>query len=220
MLKDTIYTIPISDVFEPKCGCPICLMRDMLEKRCVDYVMGAAMMEPDIRIETNKLGFCTEHFSMLSTQKNRLSLALMLETHLDEIMKKHMPPNVKKGSETPTSTCYICKEISAAMGKMIDTILKLYFADASFKRLFEEQDFLCYPHYELLCKAANSKLNKKQEVIFSKDITDLTIKYVQALRKDVHSFSTMFDYRNTNAAENNDDIKFALERAVSFLTAR
>ena len=27
-MRDSIYTIPISEVFEPKCGCPICRMRD------------------------------------------------------------------------------------------------------------------------------------------------------------------------------------------------
>lgn len=220
MLKDTIYTIPISDVFDPKCGCPICRMRDMLELRCIEYVMGAAMMEPDIRIETNKYGFCRKHFSMLSLQKNRLSLALMLETHLDEIKKKHMPPSVKKGAESVTETCYVCKEISSAMEKMLDTALKLYFADPTFKKLFGEQEFFCYPHYELLIKKAAEKLNKKQAAVFSEEITQITQSYIEKLRDNVHAFSTMFDYRNTNAAENNEDIKLSLEKTVSFLTAR
>lgn len=220
MLKDTIYTIPISDVFDPKCGCPICTMRDMLENRCIEYVMGAAMMEPDIRLETNKYGFCTEHFSMLSLQKNRLSLALMLETHLDEIGKKHMPPSLKKGVDSLTQTCYVCREISSAMEKMLDTALKLYFADPTFKKLFCEQEYFCYPHYELLIKKSTEKLNKKQAAIFNEEITKITQGYLQRLRKNVHDFSTMFDYRNTNTAENNEEIKLSLEKTISFLTAR
>ena len=220
MLKDTIYTIPISDVFEPRCGCPICLMRDMLENRSVEYVMGAAMMAPDIRIETNKYGFCTEHFGMLALQKNRLSLALMLETHLEELNQKHLPLNIKKGVETPANTCYICNEISASMGKMIETILALYFGDSSFHTLFNEQEFICYQHYELLMKKANAKLNKKQSAIFCADVTEITRKYLLSLKEDVHGFSTMFDYRNANIAEKNDNIKFSLERAISFLTGR
>ncbi len=220
MLKDTIYTIPISDVFEPRCGCPICLMRDMLENRNVEYVMGAAMMEPDIRVQTNKYGFCTEHFSMIVVQKNRLSLALMLETHLDELNKKHFPLNVKKGEATPANTCYVCNEISASMDKMLETILTLYFADSSFKKLVNEQEFFCYQHYELLVKKASVKLNKKQSAIFIKDITEITRKYLLSLRDDVHSFSKMFDYRNANIAEKSDDVKFSLERAISFLTGR
>ena len=36
--------IPISEVFEPRDGCPICRMRDMLEDRMATYITGAAMM--------------------------------------------------------------------------------------------------------------------------------------------------------------------------------
>lgn len=38
-MRDNIYTIPVSEVFEPKCGCPICRLRDTLENRCVEYIM-------------------------------------------------------------------------------------------------------------------------------------------------------------------------------------
>ena len=64
-MRESILTIPISEIFEPKCGCPICRMREMLETRTVEYIMGAAMMEPDVRIETNRLGFCREHYEKM-----------------------------------------------------------------------------------------------------------------------------------------------------------
>ena len=60
-MRDDICTIPVSEVFEVNDGCPICRMRDMLEQRTVEYIMGAAMMEPDVRIETNRAGFCHVH---------------------------------------------------------------------------------------------------------------------------------------------------------------
>ena len=86
-MRESILTIPITDVFEPKCGCPICRIRDTLEQHTIEYIMGAAMMEPDVRIETNKAGFCKEHFEQMRACKNRLSLALMLQTHLQELQK-------------------------------------------------------------------------------------------------------------------------------------
>ena len=61
-MRDSIYTIPISEVFEPRKGCPICSIRNTLEQRCVEYIMGAAMMEPDVRIETNPLGILCRPF--------------------------------------------------------------------------------------------------------------------------------------------------------------
>ena len=64
-MREDICTIPISEVFEPKEGCPICRMRDTLENRVTEYITGAAMMEPDIREVTNVQGFCYPHFSMM-----------------------------------------------------------------------------------------------------------------------------------------------------------
>ena len=31
-MKETIVTIPINDLFAPKCGCPLCRMEEMLEE--------------------------------------------------------------------------------------------------------------------------------------------------------------------------------------------
>ena len=45
------------------------------------------MMEPDSREITNEKGFCKRHMGMLFDKKNRLSLALMLETHVKELEK-------------------------------------------------------------------------------------------------------------------------------------
>lgn len=61
-MKETICTIPINDIFMPKDGCPICRMEDMLEKQYVKFITGDAMMEPNIRIETNKKRFLSPPF--------------------------------------------------------------------------------------------------------------------------------------------------------------
>ena len=67
-MRESLLTIPISEIFEPKSGCPVCRMRDMLEGRTVEYIMGAAMMEPDVRIETNRAGFCHTHLMQMMTR--------------------------------------------------------------------------------------------------------------------------------------------------------
>ena len=59
-MRDDICTIPVSEGFEEKDGCPLCRMRAIAEKRVIDYIMGAAMMEPDVRLNTNELGFCRD----------------------------------------------------------------------------------------------------------------------------------------------------------------
>lgn len=82
-MKETIYTIPISEAFETSQGCPVCDLRSRQESRWLDYVTGGAMMEPDVREETNRLGFCRRHFGlMLELPNTRLPVALMISTRL------------------------------------------------------------------------------------------------------------------------------------------
>ena len=86
-MREDICTIPVSEVFEESDGCPICRMRDTVEERIISYILGDAMMEPDVRIETNRVGFCENHYDKMLNYRARLQLALVLQTHIDEIKK-------------------------------------------------------------------------------------------------------------------------------------
>ncbi len=229
-MQDSIYTIPISEVFEPKCGCPICAMRDTLEQRCVDYILGAAMMEPDVRIETNKTGFCREHFEMMMKKRNRLALALMLESHLAELDRKIMDgksignlfdknARAKKVSKV-TNSCYVCNKIDWAMERMIATVYRLYENERSFRQLFAEQEYLCLPHYEMLCSGAAQQMGKKYLNDFIKTSTALTRNHLHQLNHDISHFCKMFDYRNNGEDADWGNSRDAIERTVEFLTAR
>lgn len=95
-MAEQLYTIPINEAFDQGCGCPMCTLRKKLEDQSLSYIMGAAMMEPDIRIVTNKLGFCRAHFHRMLGMGNRLSLALMLESHLQYVLENTPDPDGKK----------------------------------------------------------------------------------------------------------------------------
>lgn len=82
-MKEHIYTIPVTEAFSQDCECPLCLCRRKLEEDALEYELGAAMMEPDHRILTNRSGFCPHHYEKLyNLQKNRLPFGLVLDTHL------------------------------------------------------------------------------------------------------------------------------------------
>lgn len=227
-MKDSIYTIPVSEVFEPKCGCPICTMRDTLEERCVDYIMGAAMMEPDVRIETNQKGFCKEHFDMMMKRKNRLSIALMLESHLKEIQKQG-PDNTgnaagglfkKKDPQPVKPSCFVCDKISWAQERMFDTILKMYAQSEDFRRLYGEQKMLCLPHYRQLVAYAKARMDKKALQDFLQVSTRLCTAALDEIQKDVSHYCSMFDYRNNKEDADWGNSKDSIERAIAFLTSR
>lgn len=226
-MRESILTIPISEILEPRDGCPICRMRDMLESRTIEYIMGAAMMEPDVRIETNRAGFCHTHFQQLLKQKNRLSLALMLQTHLEEVDKQLFsrkklfePKNSrqKKLSEI-NSTCFVCEKVDWGMERLMKTFFEMY-SHSDVKKLLSEQEYICLPHYDLLMSLAPSYLQKGELDSFSGLIGGLTENYINQLYDDVSHYCSMYDYRNTGKDADWGNSKDSIERAVKFLVSR
>lgn len=179
-MRDDICTIPISEVFEPKQGCPICRLRDMLETRMVDYITGAAMMEPDVRQETNKSGFCRRHLDQMLQKRNRLSVALTLDTHLKEIcseLDSISSKGVAKGQlprlHTALDGCFVCDKIEWGMERLLDTVFRVWQKEPDFQALFREQECLCFPHYVRLMEAGQKSMHKKVYPAFAAEATAL-----------------------------------------------
>ena len=173
-MRESILTIPVTDIFEPKCGCPICRLRDTLEQRTVEYIMGAAMMEPDVRMETNKLGFCKTHFEQMRACKNRLSLALMLQSHLQD-MQKHIFTRKKmfegktakqKKVSAVNNECFVCSKVDWGMSRILVTLFEMYVQQRDFRDLFAQQEMLCLPHYDLLVSMCTENMDKKYQKQF------------------------------------------------------
>lgn len=225
-MREDICTIPISEVFEPKDGCPICRMRDTLENRVTEYITGAAMMEPDVREVTNVKGFCYPHFSMMLKKGSRLSNALILESHLKEIEKSvlHLDrrgaPGKKEveSAQKLTESCFVCEQIQWAMVRMFDTVYRLWVKEGEFRELFSQQPYLCLPHYTALMEGAPKGVGKKNYGPFAQAASDLVKNYLEVLQKDITHFCSMFDYRNIGGDFGNS--KDSIERSIEFLTSR
>lgn len=231
-MKEDICTIPVNEVFAKHSGCPICLMRDDLEKRALEFVMGAAMMETDVRHETNRLGFCQDHFDKMCGMKNRLSLALMLESHLIEIddsVFERCKPNVlrspaKSAQESAGKadgiirSCYVCDRMECSLEKVLDTLFVMWKKDESFRKGIASQQYYCLPHYKLLVEKGRSILDKKSFAEFYNAVTEVTRTHLQKLKTDMTAFCRMYDYHNNGADFGN--LRDAIKNADSFLTGR
>lgn len=222
-MRQDICSIPISEIFEPKDGCPFCRMRDMLEDRMATYITGAAMMEPDVRIETNRLGFCKTHFDMILERGSRLSVALILESLLDEVDKDMLKPGLatKKllsRAKERDESCFVCENIEKNMTHLSLTVLKLWQEEAEFRQLYSAQTHICIPHYYSVLKTASEKMNRKNLPIFAKETARLCSDYMAEVKKDITHFCRMFDYRNAGGDWGNS--RDSIERAIAFLSAR
>ena len=225
-MRDDITSIPISEIFETQDGCPVCRIRDLLEQQMVDYITGAAMMEPDVRKETNKRGFCYTHYEQMLKKHNHLGVALMMESHLDSLEKRIFGGLVKdpakqgKAANEALSTCFVCERVDKNMQLMADNLCKLWERERDFRDTFAAQPTLCLPHYALLAEAAGRTMGKRVRGDFCAAAGKLAHGELQNLRADVKHFCSMFDYRNSGDNADWGTSKDSVERCVHFFTSR
>lgn len=227
---EQIYTIPVNEAFEKvqEDGhiCPFCLMYNRLEKNELDLILGASMMEPDVRLKTNDLGFCDTHLGLMFGRPKRLPLALMLESHLDSISKElegNMGLFIQKTGENAAKrlarleqTCYICDRIEYSFSRMLETAALLWQSDSAFHDKVKAAPFFCLPHYGRFIRAAKDRLSKKDFAQFFEAVSKIETAYFDELRSDVSWFCKKFDYRYENEPWGN--AKDAPERARLFLS--
>lgn len=227
-MKENICTIPINDIFKPMDGCPMCRMEKMLEEQYVEFVTGDAMMEPNIRIETNRTGFCYDHFKQMVSFGKKLPNALILESHLQEYIDKCFAKAPKgkldkkqlEAIDNLQNTCYVCDRIEHDMHHLISTVLVQWQKEEEFKQLYKNQPFICLKHYSFILKDAQGKngIPAKMFSEFYNDTYKLCENYMKELKADITHFCSMYDYRNRGGDWGNS--KDAIDRSVEFLTGR
>ncbi len=83
-----IDTIPVWDAMKRDGECLMCALERKTELGEAERYLGASVMEPDIRVQVNRKGFCRRHHAMLYGMSNRLGHALMLESHMIETRER------------------------------------------------------------------------------------------------------------------------------------
>ena len=226
---EQIYTIPVNEAFEagqqdPSFGCPFCSLREKLCKEEIERVLGAAMMEPDTRKETNEHGFCARHMDQMLSAGKRLPLALILESHLAEIREALKKPGLipavsgadaAKKLGSMADDCYICSRVEFHFTHMLETAALLWETDEAFREKCLSQPFFCLPHFSRFLKVARERMKGKEYGAFYKQIHEKESVFLEKLGKDVSWFVKKFDYRYADEPWN--DAKDAIERAAAFL---
>lgn len=233
-MRESILTIPVNEVFEVTGGCPFCRMRDTVEKHICEYIMGAAVMEPDVRAETNALGFCHRHFCGLLKEGNRLSLGLLLNSRLESVreelfsekgilaaLKLKGDKRVQK-AEKIGQTCFVCSKADFAVNHTVKTFFTLFRDEPEFKAAFKAQEFICMPHYSWVRGIAPAHLDKNTLKVFNDSLDGLVADYAKKLNADVSEFCDSFDYRNAGKLHSPDKeyVRTSVNRAIAFLTGR
>ena len=181
------------------------------------------MMEPDIRIKTNELGFCGKHFGIMLSKKRMLGMGLMMESHLTEVKKKISARSLLKDPSAASMAaltklngdCYVCSRIKRNLDSMISTAVYLYENENEFKKKFKSQPYFCIPHYTALIGYASKKMSKKLFRELFDTAREVENKYAETLGTDVSWFCKKFDYRYDEEPWYNS--KNSVQRSIKFL---
>lgn len=240
-MKEKIYTIPLIDAFHADDECPFCFIERNLEQNALDFVLGAgaSYMESDIREETDKMGFCREHYKKMFYYGNRLGTGLILKTHfkkkneeLQQQLKMFSPQKAsmlnrfKKSKNNlndsqnsliswikeQTTSCYICDYSKNTYARYLDTFFELYRKNKEFQELFKNSKGFCIPHFGDLIETAEKFLSDKEKSEFYQQLFSLMTDNLQRVTDDLEWFCDKFDYKNKDADWKNS--KDAIQRGM------
>ena len=226
---EQIFTIPVNEEFDASRadasrGCPFCSLYRKLQRDEIDIILGASMMEPDIRIKTNEQGFCGRHYGIMLKKKRMLGMGLMLESHLPEVKKKLSKRSLLKDPSAASvallgelnGSCYVCGRINKNLTAMISTAVYLYETEDEFREKFKAQPYFCLPHYTKMLSYAAKKMNKRVFSHLFDTAQEIQEKYIDTLNADVSWFCKKFDYRYDEEPWYNS--KDSVQRSIKFLT--
>ncbi len=239
-MKETLYTIPLTDAFRANDECPFCYVERNVEQDLLDLVLGSgsSYMESDMREMTDKAGFCRAHFKKMFDYGNTLGNGWILKTHYMQ-MQKEFDSQVKMFSPTKASfmnklkkgefagnsmsawvdeknkSCYICNEFNKTFERYMDTFFFMYKKDDELKHMLKQSKGFCLTHFGDICKRADLQLNDKQKEEFYPLLFDLMKQNLARLSEDVSWLVDKFDYRNKDADWKNS--KDAIQRGMQKL---
>lgn len=216
-MKEHIDTMPLWEAFREDCECPLCRLHSRNEANYREYFMGASVMEPDVRVETNKKGFCARHYNQMFRMSNRLGLALSTHTYLKDVIERlsadaaaraEQPKKgglfAKKQAAAPSgaddiaSTCILCERLSTAMDRYFETLFVVWKKESEFRRLIKEGKGFCIEHYARLLREAPKNLSGSDLAAFMSDVTEAEKANLARIEKELEWFTLKFDYRNAD----------------------
>lgn len=188
-MKEHNYTIPLTEAIEEGGGCFLCKIEKELSDRALEYYMGAAVMEPSVRIETNARGFCRTHGEAMLAMPKKLPLILALQTRLDTLEKEFV--KAKKPGKHREKTCAVCERVSRQMDKCIENCLWLLQKEPDFLEKYLQSEGVCLSHFYALA----AKMGKGDAALYKVLHTHMAEKLAR-LRGDMDTFARSFDYQS------------------------
>ncbi len=213
-MKEHLDTIPVLEAFEKETECAFCALYHKADADTMRYLLGASYMEEDVRAETDRSGFCKQHFRQLYEGQNSLGVALILSTHMAKaeqelsalcseeklfgkkgIFSKPEQSAMEQELEKMQNSCYACERIAKRMENYTATFFHLWKTEKEFQARVLAGKGFCLPHFRELLTAGKKYLSVEGYRVFIKQIAPLVLENFKRVREDVLWLIDKYDYR-------------------------
>ena len=201
-MKIQLETIPVWDGIKEGSECFICSLMKKAEEDGVRYYLSSAVMTPEVRVETNRDGFCSHHFSLLAEGGKPQPLALVMDTYYDEskgiygkgferIREATSPRRLEKAVSSFFDSvherekgCLICSRMEERLVRYCYTVAALWKEDPEFRKALAESKGFCMHHTEELYRVAKEALSGDDLVEYGKLLFSLLEKNLDRVQYD------------------------------------
>lgn len=232
-MRIVLETIPVWDALKKNEECPLCALMKEAERDATRYYLSSAIMTPEVRVETNRYGFCPHHSLLLAEGGNPQSLALTMDTyygenetyfapHFTAIKKASSARKVQKAieglreaSQEREKGCLICTRMNDRLYRYSFTISALFQQDPDFKKAFSESKGLCLHHALKVAEIAPDALSGDDLLAFQQALFDNLERNMKRVRQD--DWWMTQKYKSENADKPWNGCEDAQKRAVKKL---
>lgn len=233
-MKEKLYTIPVTEAFDKESECPFCALHHKLEGDILNFVLGSSYMEEDVRAETDRYGFCKEHYRQMFQAGNHLGIALMLSTHIKKMNRElaeifeqeqksgggkkglfqreaeHSPYN--SYVEEKEQSCYACMRMEARMKNYVDTFFHLWKTESAFRERVVKSKGFCLEHFRDVLREGKRRLKAEEYRQLLTALIPVQKENMKRVEEELDWFIQKFDYRFQNEPWKN--AKDAVERGI------
>jgi Family of unknown function (DUF6062) len=218
--------------------CPLCTLMDGAERTYLFSFQHSRVMEPNVRVKTNAVGFCPDHLGKLYQGENKLGLGLVVLTHLQEKTadlqaaldgtieaaraggreRTRRIQQIIGSLESYRDSCFICGLLSQDLTRYAWTILYLWRKDPEFPAKLRASRGFCLSHFCTVLAAASDLLRGERLEQWLDDAVSVMKRSLDELEKDLMAFTQLHQAGNTSLGT--DQVRTALARTLQMLAGR
>ena len=216
----------VHDAYQRGGECPLCDLEEAAEQTYLRSFHHSRVMEPSVRVQTNKEGFCAEHLRKLYAGENKLGIGLVIHTRLQHVADeladilgkiggKRGVPRAAERVHALEESCFLCRLMSQDRQRYAFTILYLWTRDPDFPAVFRASRGFCLPHFRLMLEEGQRAMRADRLQRWLAEAGPLMQESFRTLERDLRAFTQL--HRAENSSLGTDAERTALARTLQKL---